>query len=64
MLMEKMQVLKRDGREVKRGTYIEVLDYIHRNHSYSFDHAVRFEGYSVEDAPSEFSPAEAYEDCT
>jgi len=39
--------LFRDGQFVMRGTYSELLSYIHRTHSYSFEHAVTFEGYST-----------------
>lgn len=45
----KTYILKRDGVEVERGDEFALLAYIHRTHSFSFDHALRFEGYSVEE---------------
>lgn len=45
-------ILKRDGREVMRGTEQEIWQWIHRNHSYSIDHALRYEGYSIVPATS------------
>ncbi len=42
-----MFVLKRDGNEVKRGSEIALWDYIHDNHCYSVDHAIRYEGYTI-----------------
>jgi hypothetical protein len=61
-----MLILKRDGVEVMRGDDFQVLAWIHCNHSYSLDHAVRHEGYSVEEAgnagpdgPSKGSDVEA-----
>lgn len=44
-----MHILKRDGVEVTRGTWSELVEWIHRNHCYSFDHAIKHEGYSVEE---------------
>lgn len=41
-------ILKRDGIEVARGEAFSLFDYIHRTHSFSWSHALRFEGYSVE----------------
>ena len=46
----KTYILKRDGVEVERGDEFALIAYIHRAHSFSFDHALRFEGYSVERA--------------
>jgi len=40
-------VLSRDGKEVMRGTEQEIWQWMHRNHSYSIDHALRYEGYSI-----------------
>jgi hypothetical protein len=40
-------VLLRYGKEVMRGTEGEVWQYIHRNHCYSVDHALKYEGYSI-----------------
>lgn len=41
-------VLKRDGREVTHGTEDEIWKWLHNNHGYSVDHALRYEGYSIE----------------
>jgi hypothetical protein len=41
-------ILKRDGKEVLKGDYFKLLAYIHKNHSYSFSHATKHEGYVVE----------------
>lgn len=43
-------ILKRDGVEVERGDAFALFDHIHKTHSFSWDHALRFEGYSVERA--------------
>lgn len=40
-------VLTRDGQEIMRGTEEEIWRWIHRNHSYSIDHALRYEGYAI-----------------
>lgn len=40
-------ILRRDGQEVIRGSEQEIWQYIHRNHSYSINHALRYEGYSI-----------------
>jgi hypothetical protein len=40
-------VLLRDGKEIMRGSSFEIARYIHRNHSYSVDHALKHEGYSM-----------------
>jgi hypothetical protein len=40
-------ILKRDGEEVARGDEFALLKFIQRKHSYSMDHALRYEGYSV-----------------
>jgi hypothetical protein len=45
-----MWILKRDGVEVTRGTDIECIRYIHTCHSYSLSHALRYEGYSMEES--------------
>lgn len=42
-----MYVLYRDGKEVCRGTEDDCVRYVHRNHCYSFSHALRYEGYSL-----------------
>jgi hypothetical protein len=42
--------LLRDGEIVFSGTWIELLEYIHANHSFSFSWACEHEGYSVEEA--------------
>lgn len=39
--------LRRDGRYIMIGTEYECMNYIHRNHSYSMDHALRYEGYTI-----------------
>ena len=40
--------LYRDGKLVKKfKSYGDAVGYVHRNHSYSFDHAIRYEGYSI-----------------
>lgn len=49
-------VLKRDGNEVLRGTEVEVTRYVHKNHSYSLDHALRHEGYSLSPESPESAP--------
>ena len=41
--------IKRDGVEVKRvESELEVVVYFHRTHSYSMDHALKYEGYTIE----------------
>lgn len=40
-------VLARDGREVTRGTELDCMRFVHQAHAYSFDHALRCEGYSL-----------------
>ncbi len=40
-------ILLRDGKEVMRGSSFDVAKYIHRNHSYSLDHALKYEGYKM-----------------
>jgi hypothetical protein len=42
-------ILKRDEKEIMRGTEIECWDYIHNNHSYSVSWAIKWEGYSIEE---------------
>jgi hypothetical protein len=44
-----MWILKRDGKEVVRGTELECMQYIHQNHCYSVDHAIKYEGYTLEE---------------
>lgn len=41
-----MYNIYRDGQFITQTD--DVLSYFHRNHSYSMDHAVRYEGYRVE----------------
>jgi hypothetical protein len=42
-------IIKRDGLEVKRvESELEVVVYFHRTHSYSMDHALKYEGYTIE----------------
>lgn len=43
----KIFILSRDGKEVMRGSEFAVLDFIHNRHSFSMDHAIKYEGYSV-----------------
>ena len=38
--------------EVARGSYIEMMEWIHRNHCYSLDHAIKYEGYSLAALPA------------
>lgn len=41
--------IKRDGVEIKRvESELEVVVYFHRSHPYSMDHALKYEGYTVE----------------
>ena len=40
--------LYRDGELIFTGTEIQLMQYIHRRHSFSFSHAIQFEGYSYE----------------
>jgi hypothetical protein len=42
-------ILKRDSVEVMRGSWTDIYRFIHRTHSYSTDHALRHEGYGVEE---------------
>jgi len=47
---EAVFILKRDNIEVFRAaTDAEIMAYIHRKHSFSFHHAIKFEGYSLEE---------------
>lgn len=39
--------LKRDGKEVQRGTEGFLWWWLQNNHSYSVDHALKNEGYSI-----------------
>jgi len=41
-------VLSRDGKVVMRGTEQEVWTYIHTNHSYSVEHALKYEGFKLQ----------------
>jgi len=40
-------VLTRDGKEVLRGTENAIWAWMHRNHSFSVDHALQYEGYRI-----------------
>lgn len=40
-------VLTRDGVELMRGEYIELVAFLHNQHSYSVDHALKYEGYAI-----------------
>jgi hypothetical protein len=44
---EPMYLLTRDEKEICKGSYIVCMKYIHDNHCYSLDHAIRFEGYKI-----------------
>lgn len=39
--------LLHDGREIMRGTSFDIAAYIHSHHSYSVDHALKHEGFSM-----------------
>ena len=41
-------VLRRDGVEVARGDEFALLQYVHRTHGFSMQHALRYEGYAVD----------------
>lgn len=41
-------ILLRDGKETMRGTEQECWQFIHRFHCYSVEHALKYEGYSME----------------
>jgi hypothetical protein len=47
-----MYLLKRDGRDVLLGTEQDIWQYIHQHHAYSVEHALRYEGYSIEPVSS------------
>ena len=40
-------VLTHDGREVMRGSEDQIWTWLHRNHSYSVDWALKYEGYAI-----------------
>ena len=40
-------VLTHDGKEVMRGTENAIWAWMHRNHSFSVDHALQYEGYRI-----------------
>jgi hypothetical protein len=42
-----MFILKRDGKEVFKGGYLDCIKWVHDNCPYSFHHAVEHEGYSM-----------------
>lgn len=50
--------LKRDGREIMRGTEEEIWRWMHSNLGYSIDHALTYEGYSI--TPVQNEPREDY----
>lgn len=39
--------LQRDGKTVFTGTEAEIYAYLHRKHSFSVDHALKYEGYKI-----------------
>ena len=42
-------LIKRDGLEVARlDSELAVMVYFHKTHPYSMDHALKYEGYTVE----------------
>jgi hypothetical protein len=42
--------LYRDGQYVTTGTSFDIASYIHKHHSYSVDHALKYEGYEMRPA--------------
>jgi hypothetical protein len=42
-----MFTLYRDGKQVLQGTEKDLWNYLHRTHSFSIYHALRWEGYSI-----------------
>lgn len=40
-------ILSRDGVAQMAGTEAEVWDFIHKNHCYSVEHALKYEGYTI-----------------
>ncbi len=42
--------LMRDGKLVYHGTWIQCCEFIHNLHPYSFAHALKFEGYSLQES--------------
>lgn len=44
---EQVYTLDRDGKNVMMGTALEIAAWVHRHHSYSLDHALKHEGYTV-----------------
>ena len=45
--------LLRDGALVIEGGYFSILALIHKRHSYSLDHALKHEGYTLETGAGE-----------
>jgi hypothetical protein len=42
-------LIKRDGVEVKKvKSELEIMVYFHSTHSYSMNHALKYEGYTIE----------------
>lgn len=48
-MQKKTYILYHDGKEIMTGSEFEILKYIHRHHSYSLSHALKYEGYSIEE---------------
>ncbi len=44
-------VLKLDGKPVTTGTWFDLMRWMHSTHPYSLDHALRWEGYSIQPLP-------------
>ncbi len=56
---ETQYILTRDGKEVKRGSELECLMYQHAHSCYSWDWAVKYEGWKLTPVPmdsAEFEP--------
>ena len=45
--------LMHDGKIVYHGTWFKCCEFIHNLHSYSFAHALKFEGYSLRETSQE-----------
>ncbi len=54
---EETYVLLRDGKEVHRGTAHSAILYIHKHHSYSYAHALKYEGYKRKKLSDMANPA-------
>lgn len=44
-----IKLLLKDGKEIMRGTEVQIWKYIHDNHCFSVSHALAHEGYSIEE---------------